>query len=79
MITKNKISRQAKAVLDLYNTLPKETRVEIKKMILEDELSFEEVEKSSDLTELSEKSLEELWDTPENEHWDEFFKQKGYV
>lgn len=79
MITKNKITRQAKAVLDLYNTLPKETRVEIKKMILEDELSFEEVEKSSDLTELSEKSLEELWDTPENEHWDEFFKQKGYV
>ncbi|MGF1671415.1 MAG: hypothetical protein ACFCU6_13280 [Balneolaceae bacterium] len=79
MITKNKINRQAKALLELYKTLPEKTRMEIKKMILEDEISFEEIEKSSELSQLSEKSIEELWDTPENEHWDEFFKQKGYV
>jgi len=79
MITKNKINRQAKAVIELYKTLPEKTRMEIKKMILEDEISFEEIEESSELSQLSEKSIEELWDNPENEHWDEFFKQKGYV
>ena len=42
MITKNKINRQAKALLKLYKTLPKKTRMEIKKMRLEDEISFEE-------------------------------------
>jgi hypothetical protein len=79
MITKNKINRQAKAVIELYKTLPEKTRMEIKKMILEEEISFEEIEESSELSQLSEKSIEELWDNPENEHWDEFFKQKGYV
>lgn len=79
MITKNKINRQAKALLELYKTLPEKTRMEIKRLILEDEIAFEEVEESSGLTHLSEKSLEELWDNPENEHWDEFFKNKGYV
>jgi len=69
MIPKNKINRQAKAVLELYKTLPEKTRMEIKKLILEDEISFEE---SSGLTKLSEGSLEELWENPENEHWDEF-------
>jgi len=75
MITKNKINRQAKALFELYKTLPEKTRIEIKKMILEDEISFEEVEESSKLSQLSEKSLEELRDNPENEHWYEFFKQ----
>lgn len=79
MITKNNVNRQAKALLELYKTLPEKTRTEIKKLILEDEISFEEMEESSGLTQLSEGSLEELWDNPENEHWDEFFKQKGYV
>ncbi|GEM_PF-1806457 len=79
MITKNKINRQAKALLELYKTLPEKTRLEIKKLILEDDISFEEMEESSGLTKLSEESLKELWDNPENEHWDEFFKQKGYV
>jgi len=79
MITKNKTDRQAKALLELYKTLPEKTRMQIKKMILEDEVSFEEGEGLAELTDLSEQSLEELWDNPENEHWDEFFKQKGYV
>ncbi len=79
MITKNKINRQAKALLELYKTLPEKTRKEIKKLILEDELSFDDVEESSGLTQLSEESVKELWDNPVNEHWDEFFKQKGYV
>ena len=79
MITKNKTDRQAKALLELYKTLPEKTRMQIKKMILENEVSFEEGEGLAELTDLSEQSLEELWDNPENEHWDEFFKQKGYV
>jgi hypothetical protein len=79
MITKNKSNRQAKALLELYRTLPEETRVEVKKLILEDEISFDEVQESSELTYLSNKSVEVLWDNQENEHWDEFFKLKGYV
>jgi hypothetical protein len=79
MITKNKINHQARALLELYKTLPEKTRKEIKRLILEDEISFEDAEESSGLTHLSEKSLEELWDNQENEHWDEFFKNKGYV
>ncbi len=79
MITNNKINRQAKALLELYKTLPEKTRLEIKKLILEDDISFEEMEESSGLTQLSEESLKELWNNQENEHWDEFFKQKGYV
>jgi len=79
MITKNKINRQAKALLELYKTLPEKTRLEIKKLILEDDISFEEMEESFELAQISEESLKELWDNQENDHWDEFFKQKGYV
>jgi len=79
MITKDKINRQAKALLELYKTLPQKTRKEIRKMILEEEIVFEEAESSSELAHLSDKSFGEVWDNSENEHWDEFFKEKGYV
>ena len=79
MITKNKTNLQVKALLELYKTLPDKTRMEIKKLILEDEISFEGVEDPSELSQLSEKSLEELWDNTENDQWDRFFKHKGYV
>lgn len=79
MITRNKFNRQAKAVLELYKTLPEKTRMEIKKLILEDEISFEEVGESSELSNMSEKSLDELWSSPKEDLWDDFFKEKGYV
>lgn len=79
MISKDNKNRQAKALVDLYKTLPQKTRREIRKMILKEEIAFEEDESSSELAHLSDKSFGEVWENPENEHWDEFFKKKGYV
>lgn len=78
MATKTKHTKQAKALFDLYQTMPENIREEIKEMILRTGINYDEPE-TSELTRLSNDPLKDVWDTPENDHWDEFFKSKGYV
>jgi len=69
MLTKKTVDLQAKAMFELYKAMPGRTRRQVKKLILESELSFAD----NDLTELSTKAMDEVWNTEENEGWDTFF------
>lgn len=69
------IKEQKKAVKNIvnsYKALPKDVQVEVFKLI--SELKQNEIE-ADEFTDLSTDSFSSVWNTPENEHWDQFMKQ----
>lgn len=52
--------------------MPKNVRQQIKEGILKDNIEYNQLD-SSELTYLSDESLRDIWETSENDHWDEFF------
>lgn len=73
-----KASRQAKAIIELYETMPEKVQRQIRRMILEKEINFN-LSGSKELSKASESSLKDIWDNPENEHWDDYFESLGDV
>jgi len=71
-------SKQAKAFFDLYQAMSEKVQKEVRKMILSENNDFTSKD-ASDYSGWSEDSLKEIWDTSENDHWDDFFKTHGYV
>lgn len=70
------LKAQAKAVYDLYRTLPQQVQNEVRKLIAETESDKMSVKGLSDM---ANDSFSEIWDTPENEHWDEFLNKQVNV
>lgn len=68
-----KTSKQARAIIDLYESMPKHVRQLIKKRILKDNIEYNQID-TSELTNMSDESMRDVWETSENDHWDEFFK-----
>lgn len=69
------ISRQAKAFFELYRSMPKKVQKKLKKMILEQDVEYQTSEHTN-FSKISEPSLKDIWDTPENDHWDDFLDNK---
>ena len=61
----------ALAVYDLYKSLQEKVQVEVRKLIFN---TGQEV--TDDLLTLSNQSFSDIWETPENEHWDKFLKER---
>lgn len=78
MTTTTKYTKQAKAIFDLYQTMPEKVQRQIKEMIIGKDVDYD-LPQTADLTRLSGQSLKDIWEAPENDHWDEFFKSKGHV
>lgn len=78
MATKTKYSKPAKAIFDLYQSMPEKVQRQIEEMITKKNTDYD-LPESAELTGLSDQSLKEIWETPENDHWDDFFESKGYV
>lgn len=72
MATKTRLHKQAKAIFELYQTLPEEAQREIRTLIRQAEENME----TDLLTKASFEAWGEEWNAPENSHWDDFFKQK---
>lgn len=70
------LKAQAKAVYDLYKALPQQVQNEVRKLIAETESDKMSVKGLSDM---ANDSFSEIWDSPENEHWDEFLNKQVNV
>lgn len=73
--SKKRYTKQAKAIMELYETMPEQVQREVKALINETEVEYK-LPKSKEVERLSETSLDDIWLTPENEHWDDFFKKQ---
>jgi hypothetical protein len=61
----------ALAVYDLYKSLQEEVQADIRKLIFR-----ADQEGRDDLSRMSNQSFSDIWDAPENEHWDQFLKDR---
>lgn len=58
------------ALYDLYKSLQEEVQADIRKLISSDR------ENKDDLSRMSNQSFADIWETPENDHWDQFLKDR---
>lgn len=72
MVTKEKHTKEAKAIFDLYQTMPENIKKEIRELIMPDQDT--EHHETDELAALANESFGEIWDDPINNHWDKFFK-----
>jgi hypothetical protein len=72
-----KHSKEAQAFWTLFKAMKPEIKKEVRDMIVQ-EVSLEtEYEFTTDImTEISMRSFQEIWDAPENEHWNDFIKER---
>ena len=74
-----KYSEEALAFLTLFKAMKPEVKEEVSAMIGY-EAATEKDELSADtITEASVASFHQVWDTPEDEHWDSFIKGHFHV
>ncbi len=78
MASITKPTRQAKAIFNLYQAMSEKVQGEVRKMIISGNIESNSSE-TTDYSGWSEESLKDIWDTPENDHWEDFFKANGYV
>ncbi|HEY5325525.1 MAG TPA: hypothetical protein VIJ27_00865 [Mucilaginibacter sp.] len=71
-----KHSKEALAFWTLFKTMKPEVKKEVRDMII-DETASGVYEITTDMmTAISLDSFQEIWDAPENEHWDDFIKDR---
>lgn len=71
----NKYSEQALAFWTLYKTMKPETKKEVVELIIKETDLGNEITTEM-LTDISMASFQEIWDAPENDHWDDFIKNR---
>jgi len=78
----------ASNLLKLYNTLPTIERVKFlakikqetaQKPILKEHLNDQHTTIADELSAMANKSFGDIWENSENEHWDEFLKNRSDV
>ena len=77
-ISTAKHSEEARAFWTLFKAMKPEIKKEVCDMILHENTSDEDEEElSSDMiTAVSMESFQQVWNAPENEHWDDFIKER---
>ena len=61
----------ALAVYNLYKSFHEKVQIEVRKLIF-----TTDQEGTDDLYRISNQSFSDIWETPENEHWDQFLKDR---
>lgn len=69
-----KPAKEALAFLTLFKSMRQDIKDQVKELILKD--SEKEEITTEVLTLASMESFKEIWDTPENDHWDKFIKDR---
>jgi hypothetical protein len=72
-----KHSKEALAFWTLFKTMQPEIKKEVRDMIVHEATLGDNYELTTDMmTAISLDSFREIWDAPENEHWDDFIKDR---
>ncbi|HWD90053.1 MAG TPA: hypothetical protein VG367_18125 [Mucilaginibacter sp.] len=72
-----KHSKEALAFWTLFKAMKPEIKKEVRDMMLSETSSDDNYEITTDMmTAISLSSFQEVWDAPENEHWDDFIKDR---
>ena len=72
-----KHSKEALAFWTIFKAMKPEVKEEVRDMIVYKTALDDNSEITSDMmTAISLDSFQEIWDAPENEHWDEFIKER---
>lgn len=66
-------AQTARAYFLIYRALPDEVKKEVQALIKSD---YEDLS-ADDLYKMSITSFEEIWNAPENDHWDDFFANRN--
>ncbi len=72
-----KPSREALAFWTLFKSMKPEIKDEVREMIIhETTLDGDEEFTTDALTEISMETFKDIWDAPENEHWNDFINDR---
>ena len=74
----NSIRQTAQSLFIIYNYLPKEVRKEFNNLIKKSLLENVVIENDTWLK-LSKETLSEIWETLENEIWDEYYNKQAKI
>ena len=71
----NKHSKEALAFWTLFKAMKPEIKNEIRDMIMNETALNDEITTDM-MTSISMASFQKIWDSPENEHWDDFIQSR---
>jgi hypothetical protein len=71
-----KHSKEALAFLTLYKAMTPEVKVEVRDILIKTSVDTSYEITTEMMTDLSEDAFGEIWDKPENVHWDDFIKER---
>jgi len=72
-----KPSKEALAFWTLFKAMKPEIKNEVREMIIHETALVADDELTSDmLTEISMEAFRDIWDAPENEHWNDFINDR---
>lgn len=75
ILKEESVRKQAEAIIELFKTMPESIQEEIRTKINEQSIEYRYPGKE-DTEQVSEPSLDEIWLSPENDHWDKFFQKR---
>ncbi|MEK6615687.1 MAG: hypothetical protein AABZ32_06200 [Bacteroidota bacterium] len=78
----NTVRQTAQSLFIMYNYLPEKVRQEFNNLLKKNPLPDGVVSADAAWLKLSEETLSSIWETPENEIWDEYYlsqKESGNV
>lgn len=69
----NIVRQTAQSLFIMYNYLPEKVRQEFNKLLKENPLPDDVIAADAAWLKLSDKTLMDIWETPENKIWDEYY------
>ena len=69
-------SDEAIALLTLFKAMKPEVKEEVRELIVNEQETAEDEVTTDMMTAVSMDAFGDIWDAPENDHWDEFIKKR---